>query len=286
MDKLELIDELEYIFGIISSVSSQKFTVRDFCKKWYDDKLHKKYETPEDALYELFCDKMFETFTMHIPDLPIISSKHKNNFEGDVELDNNWGCINCSNCSWCINCTACVDCDKCVKCNDCRDCISCNDCHNSEFLYSCKHIIESRFLANTNNISLFTGSCDSNCNWNCSNCESCMCCIDCENCTDVSFAHGCENCKNINQPLRERIQKIFEEKNNNSNVHDLCRFMMDIYELFDRLGMLSYNCKSCTKCNYLCDGYNEFNETIDIDPCNEEYIDHYLSKKHDKAKVK
>lgn len=267
MNRIDDIDEINYIFNIISSVSKEKITISDFCKRWYANKMFKQYNTPEDALYEFFCDKTFDTYTMHIPNLPIVSMVHKNDFTGDINLSNNWNCTNCTNCKWCVDCNNCFDCVRCIKCNKCNNCIDCNDCNDSDYMYKCKHINNSSYVINESNNSNIIGKCDSNCNWNCVNCNDCICCTNCSNCTKCYYSNNCDDCCNMNCELFDKVKKI-----------DDIRDMFDIYVFLDRFSMLSSNCKQCSDCNYYYDGFNINNVTNHIDTVNIELLDKVIEK--------
>ena len=268
MDKLESIDKLNYLCNIIGFVIGKKYTIRDFCKKWYEEKLFVKYTSPEEAFYDFFCDKTFDTYTMEIPEIPILATRHVNKFEGDIELSDNWKCIDCVNCKWCINCKNCVDCFNCVKCKNCNVCINCTDCKDNEYIYNCKHVYNSKFLTSASNRAYYEGTCDEKCNINCNSCVDCIGCINCSECVDCYFCNDCCNSRRMNLDLQGYITDNLSIKK-----------IFKLITLLDRISMLSHRCNSCNDCNYLCDGFKENNITYEFDLTNKYIIDEFINVK-------
>ena len=268
MNRIELIDEINYIFNIISSVTKQKITISDFCKMWYSNKMFKQYNSPEEALYELFCNKVFDTYTMHIPNLPIVTFVHKNDFVGEFELGDNWNCKNCVDCKWCVDCSDCSNCVNSIGCISCDECYSCIDCIKSNYMYKCKHITNSSYLVFESSNSNVLCKCDSNCNWNCDNCVDCVCCMNSEDCVNCCFINNCTDCKNMNIELFDKVKKL---KNNQ-------KYLFKIFILLDRFGMLSSNCKKCNDCNYLYDAFDKQDITMELDLDNVEILNNYIDK--------
>lgn len=251
MEKLNNVDKINYIFKIISSLVKGKYTLQIFCSEWYEKKLFKEFKSPEEALYDIFCNKTFNTWTMEIPDLPIFSSQHKNNFTGECNLENNWECDNCIECNYCVNCKDCSNCTRCYKCNKCVDCIDIRKCDDCECLYNCKHVYNSKNTINKTNTTHYIGKFDGY-NIDCNNCVDCKWCIDCDNSTDCIYSYNCDNCNKMNKELTESF-KI-------NNVYDLIKQ----FSMLDRYCMLCVNCIDCSNCNYLYDGVCEKDITIEL----------------------
>lgn len=266
MDKIESIDKLNYLCNIIGYVTKQKYTIRDFCKKWFEEKMFIHYTTPEEAFYDFFCDKTFETYTMEIPDMPILASCHKNKFEGNVDLSCNWECENCNDCKWCVDCRDCNDCINCNKCSNCTMCINCNDCKDNICVYNCKHVYNSKFIITGSNMAFYEGDCDENCNINCSNCSDCIGCINCSDCTKCYFCNECTSSVNMNNDLQEYISEKKDPK-----------MLFKMITLLDRISMYSCRCNLCDNCNYLCDGFKESNITYEFDDENKNIINDFVN---------
>lgn len=251
MDQLNKIDKINYIFKIISSLVKGKYTLQVFCSEWYEKKLFKEFKTPEEALYDIFCNKTFSTWTMEIPDLPIFSAYHKNNFTGENELDINWECENCIDCEYCVKCDNCSNCLRCYKCDTCNNCIDIKKCADCENLYNCKNVYNSKNTINKTNINHYKGVFDGF-NIDCNNCSNCKWCIDCDNSSDCLYSYNCDNCIGLNKDI--------EYDSPVNNVYDLIKN----FSLLDRYCMLCNNCDSCVNCNYLYNGVYEEDITIEL----------------------
>ena len=251
MEEINNIDKINYIFKIISSLVKGKYTLQVFCSEWYEKKLFKEFKTPEEALYNIFCNKTFNTWTMEIPDLPIFSSHHQNKFTGECDLDNNWECENCIDCIYCVNCKDCSNCTRCYKCERCINCIDIRKCNDCECLYNCKNVYNSKNTINKTNTSHYIGKFDGY-NIDCNNCENCKWCIDCDNSKDCIYSYNCDNCKNMNKDLNDSLQI--------NNVYEL----INKFSMLDRYCMLCVNCIDCSNCNYLYDGVSEEDITIEL----------------------
>lgn len=262
-NKLSEIDELNYLCEILSSVMNTKFEIREFCQQWHKKQLHKKFKTPEDAFYDLFCNQTFNTYTMHIPDIPIFACRHRNDFTGEVELDHNWNCENCIDCHFCINCTNCTGCSRCIDCKQCTDCIICTNCENSNLLYNCKHTYSSEFAFEMSNTVSYKGRYDSNFNFNCKNCTNCHFCVDSNDCDGCYFTNRCSNCKYMNTDLQKHYPNLLLKITTPKEA-------IELYCILDRFGMLSTDCHHCTNCSYLYNAVNEKDTFIELDPVNED----------------
>lgn len=247
---LDNVARINYIFKIISSLVKGKYTLHDFCKEWFAKKLFKDFKTPEEALYDKFCTKTFQTWTMVIPNLPILSSYHKNNFVGECELDDNWNCNGCVNCKYCVNCDNCTNCYQCKKCNNCKECILCRNCGDCESIYNCKHTYQSKYTVNKTNMVSYIGNYDGS-NIDCKNCVNCINCIECDNCTDCVFSYNCENCTFLNDELQSKKAETAEE-------------LIKLFYQLDSRGMLCQYCDTCNNCSYLYDGVYENDVTIEL----------------------
>ena len=283
-DKLEKIDTIKYLCNIISVVTKSSFTILNFIRKWYNKHLDKEYETPEDAFYEFFCDKTDSAYAIYIPDLPILASRHKNNFrkESIESIPLNWNCENCINCKWCINCKDCKDCRNSIECTSCSDCINCKKCTYVNFAYNCKSVYHSCFVIDKTNRANLEGSCDDQCNWNCTNCSNCYCCIDCDDCVDCYFAECCNKCTELNTIYKDYINAIVTT---NENKMTKTKRMFKTYILLSRLGMLCTDCNECSHCDYIHDSITERNIVGDNDPKNIEYMCDYMSNLSKQSKI-
>lgn len=273
--KLAEVDTLKYFCNVISAVTKESYAIIDFVKRWYDNHLNKEYSTPEEAFYEYFCDKTGSGYAMRIPDLPILSTKHKNEFkkESDERIPLNWNCNNCTNCKWCVNCNNCKDCESCVDCASNTNCIDCKKCTYVDYAYNCRYVYHSCFVINKTNRVNLEGKCDNACNWNCTNCTDCICCVDCENCNNCYFSKDCSECTNLNGVYKEQATGIHTD-----SVIKTTQRMLRTYVLLDRLGMLCKNCRECADCDFVHDCTTESDTIGDIDPVNEEYINKYFDK--------
>lgn len=262
-NKLSEIDELNYLCEILSSVMKKKFEIREFCQQWHKKQLYKEFKTPEDAFYDFFCNQTFTRYNMHIPDIPIFACKHRNDFTGEVDLDTNWNCENCVDCMFCINCTNCSGCSRCISCKQCTDCLLCSSCEKCTLLYNCKHTYSSEFGFALSNTVSYKGSYDSNFNFNCKSCTTCHYCVDCSDCEGCYFANRCNDCKDMNIDLQKQYSNLLSKINTPKEA-------IELYCILDRFGMLSSDCRECTNCNYLYDGFQEQDTFIELDPVNED----------------
>lgn len=122
------------------------------------------------------------------------------------ELNNNYACINCYNCTscrYCIDCTDCYECNYCISCKEsqtckyskqstlCRTCRYCNQCNNCKYCEQCN---------------------------NCEKCRTCKYCCDCKECNHCSYVKNGDKCCEIHNKSKEwdnvkEITEIIKDSN-------------------------------------------------------------------------